>query len=121
MNDEIAGIIFMAIRELPGRVGVEQAAKLLGFNADDMTILMGEPRLELKPLGNPAPNAPKYFSTVQLIRFASNPDWLDKASNAIRRHHLAKRKASNRPSGGIMSGNDPGKNLQRKLQQTTAE
>jgi hypothetical protein len=92
MNDEMFTMLSMSLRQLPARINVEQVEKLLGFTHDDITILMAEPKLELKPLGSPAPNAPKYFATVQILNLANKPDWLDRASNAIRRHHLQKRK-----------------------------
>jgi hypothetical protein len=47
---------------LPARLNVEQAATLLGFRVLEIPILL-KARL-LKPLGDPAPNGRKYFSTA---------------------------------------------------------
>lgn len=91
MNDENIILESMAIRQLPGRVNAEQAAKVLGFTLDDLTILMGDTRLNFTPLGKPAPNAPKFFAAAKVLRWAGDADWLDKATNTIRKHHLDKR------------------------------
>jgi hypothetical protein len=48
-------------------------AKLLGFAEHDVPILMAAKRLI--PLGYPAPNAPKWFAAVEILRLATNPDW----------------------------------------------
>ncbi len=45
---------------LPARLSVEDAV-LLGFASHDITILMREELL--KPLGRPAPKAPKWFAS----------------------------------------------------------
>lgn len=107
MNENQAIILSMAMRQLPGRVKVEDASKLLGFTDDDFTILMGDQRLKLKPLGNPARNAPKMFAATRLLELAANPDWLDQASNAVRRHHQKKRlSASTHASRKSLAAND---------------
>lgn len=92
MREELFTMLAMALRQQPARIDVEHLTKLLGFSDDDITILMADTKLDLKPLGNPAKNAPKYFATAHILKLANNPEWLDKASNAIRRHHLQKRK-----------------------------
>lgn len=65
----------------PARVDASPAAKLLGVNEHDIPTLV-RARL-LKPLGNPMPCAPKYFATCELVKFANDPQWLDKATRAI--------------------------------------
>ena len=65
----------------PARVDAARAAKYLGVNAHDIPTLC-RARL-LKPLGSPAPSAPKYFATCELIRLANDVAWLDKATRAI--------------------------------------
>jgi hypothetical protein len=37
----------------------------------------------LKPLGNPPPNAVKYFATALVLESTSDPAWLAKVTNAI--------------------------------------
>lgn len=46
---------------------------------------------KLTPLGDPATNAPKWFAAVEMIRFASDQDWLHKATKEITRHWRNKR------------------------------
>ncbi len=75
--------------KLPARVGVEQAAKVLGFAEHDVPILVAEKLL--KPLGHPVANAPKYFSSAELIAFAVDRVWLDKATEKISQHWRRKR------------------------------
>jgi hypothetical protein len=38
---------------------------------------------KLTPLGDPAPNAPKWFAAVEMIRLAADEDWLHKATKEI--------------------------------------
>lgn len=91
---------------------------MLAFSLDDLTILLGDPKVDFKPLGNAAQNAPKIFSTAYILRLAANPAWLDKASEAIRKHHLRKRK---RYGSVVRQAESLQRNLQRNLQQTTLE
>ena len=69
----------------PGVSGARQdvtgTAKILGVREHDIAPLV-RARL-LKPLGNPSPNAPRYFATCELIRLANDVQWLDKATRAI--------------------------------------
>ena len=51
-----------AARSLPARLDVAQTSKLLGFGEQDIQILMSAGKLT--PLGDPAPNAPKWFAAV---------------------------------------------------------
>ena len=37
----------------------------------------------LKPLGKPAPNARKWFATVEIERMSVDPEWLDKAIRIV--------------------------------------
>ena len=69
---------------LPARVNVEQAAGLLGFKPQEIPMLVAG-RL-LKPLGNPAPNAPKFFSAWLLEELYKDIKWLDRATVAVSRH-----------------------------------
>jgi hypothetical protein len=63
------------------RLSTEEAAKLLGFPAHDIPVLV-QAKL-LKPLGSPAPNAPKYFAKCEVQALANDPAWLDKATRAV--------------------------------------
>jgi len=59
-----------AARHLPARLDVSAAAKLLGFAEHDIQILKAAGKLT--PLGDPAPNAPKWFAAVEMIRLAAD-------------------------------------------------
>jgi hypothetical protein len=78
-----------AARNLPARLDVTSTAKLLGFAEHDIQILMGAGKLE--PLGDPAPNAPKWFAAVELIRLAADREWLSKATKEVSRYWRHKR------------------------------
>jgi hypothetical protein len=78
-----------AARNLPARLDVTATAKLLGFAEHDIQILMGAGKLE--PLGDPAPNAPKWFAAVELIRLAADREWLSKATREVSKYWRHKR------------------------------
>jgi hypothetical protein len=78
-----------ATRNLPARLDVASSAKLLGFAEHDIQILMAVGKL--RPLGDPAPNAPKWFASIELVRLASDQDWLHKATKEISKHWRQKR------------------------------
>jgi hypothetical protein len=46
---------------------------------------------KLTPLGDPAPNAPKWFAAVEMIRLATDQDWLHKATKEISKYWRHKR------------------------------
>ena len=78
-----------AARNLPARLDVTETAKLLGFAVHDMQILMAVGKLT--PLVDPAPNAPKWFSAVEIIRLAGDQDWLHKATKELSKFWHTKR------------------------------
>jgi hypothetical protein len=82
--------IFLTLPVKPARSTKLQAAWILQFSEDDITILMAE-RL-LKPLGHPAKTAPKFFATIELLRLKDDPSWLSRATDAIRRYWEEKNK-----------------------------
>jgi hypothetical protein len=75
-------------RRLPGRLNTSETALLLGVQEHDISVLVAA-RLIL-PLGKPAPNAPKYFASVEVAANAENPEWLAQATRALARHWLTK-------------------------------
>ena len=91
MTDEVtqATLATWAARSLPARLDVVQTSKLLGFAEHDIQILMAVGKLT--PLGEPAPNAPKWFAAVEMIRLATDEDWLHKATKEIAKHWRNKR------------------------------
>ena len=76
--------ITLPVPEL-GRIDVRQAARITGFAETDMPVLI-RGRL-LRPLGNPGPTAPRFFSAVEVRELAASRDWLDKAQRAVSQHN----------------------------------
>ncbi len=93
-----AAMATWAARNLPARLDVGATAKLLGFAEHDIQILMAVGKLT--PLGDPAPNAPKWFAAIEVIRLATDPDWLHKATKEIAKYWRNKRERS----GNFTSG-----------------
>ena len=91
MTDEMlqATLPVWAARNLPARLDVGATAKLLGFAEHDIQILMAVGKLT--PLGDPAPNAPKWFAAVEIVHLASDVDWLHKATREISKYWRNKR------------------------------
>lgn len=75
-------------RRLPGRLNTSETALLLGFQEHDIGPLVAA-RL-LLPLGKPAPNAPKYFATVDITARAEDRDWLSDATKVVAKYWLRK-------------------------------
>jgi hypothetical protein len=78
-----------AARNLPARLDASATARLLGFAEHDVQILMGAGKLV--PLGDPAPNAPKWFAAVEMVRLAADREWLSKATREVSRYWRRKR------------------------------
>lgn len=74
----------LEMRRLPGRLNAAVSAVLLGFESQDIPILVG--RGMLKPLGKPAPNSTKYFSAESILRLMRDEAWLDRATVAVGKH-----------------------------------
>ena len=109
MNDESMreAMATWAARDLPARLDVAETSKLLGFAEHDIQILMAVGKLT--PLGDPAPNAPKWFAAVEMIRLATDEDWLHKATKEISkywRHKRERRSDSFRP-GKVTPNSSP--------------
>src|SRR5258708_35746014 len=74
----------LALARFPARLNADQAAPILGFAQHDIPVLV-KAKL-LKPLGNPAPNAVKYFSALEIESCAQNQAWLERASPTTYQH-----------------------------------
>src|SRR2546425_11377065 len=72
----------------PARLDAHDTAVALGFTDHDIPVLV-KAKL-LKPLGNPAPNSPKWFSTIEIVALAQDRSWLDKATKAVANHWKGK-------------------------------
>lgn len=87
-----------AARNLPARLDVAATARLLGFAEHDIPILMAVRKLT--PLGDPAPNAPKWFAAVEMVRLATDEDWLHKATKEVAKYWRNKRERKHFPPTG---------------------
>lgn len=87
----------------PARLTVEQTAWILNCQPHDIPVLVSE-RL-LRPLGNPAPNAHKYFCTREILELSADRSWLAKLTNTLASHWRTKneKKRSGLPSTGTSS------------------
>src|SRR5437016_6275995 len=85
------------VLRLPARLDVRQTAMLLGVQADEIQILMRAKLLN--PLGEPAQNGHKFFSSSDIEALGRDRAWLDKASKTITRHSRSKRRHLRVPSG----------------------
>lgn len=72
---------FLSLATPPARLGIEQTAWYLGFNAHDISVLVSAGLL--KPLGRPASSGSKFFATVDLQNLRNDVRWLAKASDAV--------------------------------------
>jgi len=84
-----AAVAAWAARGLPARLDAASTASLLGFAEHDIQVLLRGGKLIA--LGDPAPNAPKWFAAIELIRLAADKDWLSRASREVNRYWRHKR------------------------------
>lgn len=87
--------VFLSLLHLPARLTAWMVAALLGLEEQHIPILV-KARL-LRPLGNPPPNAAKYFARDYVLALATDEKWLARASDALvdhwaRRNHNKERK-----------------------------
>ncbi len=89
--------------QLPARLTAEQAAWVLNCQSHDVPILVAS-RL-LKPLGNPAPNGIKFFSTAEVLELAKDRSWLAKITNTVNQHwHRKNGRKKNVGLNGLQDG-----------------
>ena len=79
---------FLSFVTPPARLGINEAAWLLGFNEHDISVLVSGGLL--KPLGRPTATGSKYFAAVELQSLRMDTRWLAKASDAIVNHWRSK-------------------------------
>jgi hypothetical protein len=100
MNDEQHRLLSL-VGQPPARLTAEEAACMLGFQVHDLAVLMATKLL--KPLGQPAQNAPKYFAMKTVLELSRNEHWLHKATLAVARHWQGKN--ARRSPGGMDTDN----------------
>jgi hypothetical protein len=74
----------LEVRRLPARLDPDYTARLLGFAAHDIPVLV-QAKL-LQPLGKPQQNAVKYFAATAIEQLASDQSWLHSATKAVSQH-----------------------------------
>jgi hypothetical protein len=85
---------------VPARLNTTETAVLLGFQEHDITPLVAAKLLT--PLGKPAPNAPKYFASVDVLECAQNRTWLEQATKTLARHWRKKNDAKRESRLGLV-------------------
>ena len=78
----------MNCRRLPARLSTGEASAILGFQEHDIAPLIAAKLLN--PLGKPAPNAPKYFASVDILAAAQDREWLSQATKALSKYWQGK-------------------------------
>jgi len=78
----------MNCRRLPARLSTGEASAILGFQEHDIAPLIVAKLLN--PLGKPAPNAPKYFASVDILAAAQDREWLSQATRALSKYWQGK-------------------------------
>lgn len=91
---ELVTLNVESLKWLPARLHAEEVAFLLGFEPSDIGVLISKKLL--KPLGKPAPNAPKYFARFEIEALARSRDWLNRATLAMSKYWQTK---NNRKTG----------------------
>ena len=81
--NSLRAFLCTAVR-LPARLTVTETSILLGFSEHDIRVLVAASLL--KPLGDPAKNAPKYFAAAQVQECAADIAWLSKATKTVAKH-----------------------------------
>jgi hypothetical protein len=69
----------------PLRLSMQQTADLINIRDKDGIRVLVDHRM-LAPLGSPPAGAPLWFSTAQVLSFANDVRWLDKATRILREH-----------------------------------
>ena len=77
---------FLNLMRLPGSISAEQAAILFGIPTACIPVLVS--KSFIKPLGRTiAPNAPRRFSSVDIVKLASDPKQMDRMQNILTTHN----------------------------------
>jgi len=72
---------FLTLAIPPARLSITETAWFLGFNEQDITVLVSAGLL--KPLGHPPQSGSKYFAAADLQTLRDDTRWLAKALDAI--------------------------------------
>lgn len=83
------------LRRLPAMLNVQQTAVLLGLAEHDIPILVSGGLL--LPLGDPPPNAVKFFAAIQVLELAGELSRLCKIRNMVYEYWRGKNAAKAKP------------------------
>lgn len=86
-------------RRLPGRLNSEQVAAVLGLGPHDIPVLAMAKLL--KPLGNPAANAVKYYASAEIEARAQDQEWLHRATKVIYAYWAGQNKKRREKNGAL--------------------
>lgn len=83
------------LRRLPAMLNTAQTVVLLGLAEHDIPVLVRTGLL--KPLGNPPPNAVKYFCTAQVLELAGESAVLNKIRSTVYQYWRGKNADNAKP------------------------
>jgi hypothetical protein len=113
MNADKLG--FFTYRVLPARLTVVEAGWLLGFGPKDITVLVSQGLL--KPVGQPTPNATKYFCSVEVEALRTDAKWINRASALLYRYWRTINAQRDCDDVALTKGADPQKGISKSRNQ----
>jgi hypothetical protein len=81
------------VGKFPARVDFEDAGKILGFNVDEVRILVSHGALV--PIAKPKQNAHKFFALTEIAEKFLDKKWLSKSTEIIYKHWNNKNESKN--------------------------
>ncbi len=72
------------IGKYPARINYKETGCILGFNEDEIRILVQHGAL--KPIAKPRQNAHKFFALVEVVEKFLDKNWLSKSTDTIYKH-----------------------------------
>jgi len=99
LNSSQEILSLMNCRRLPARLSTGEAAAILGFQEHDIAPLIAVKLL--MPLGKPAPNAPKYFASVDILAATQDREWLSQATRALAKYWQGKNQRKKTTRSGM--------------------
>ncbi len=101
MKNQIEDTYFSKLADkYPARIDYNQAGKILGFNEDEIKILVHNNHL--KPIGKPRQNARKFFTLIETGAKMFDPDWIHRATGAVYKHWNEKNLKKSTPNSELI-------------------
>jgi hypothetical protein len=75
---------FLNLKHMPQRLSAVEVAGVLGLTPHEIPILVSKGLL--KPLGHPAPNAPKEFLRSAIVDLERDEKWHGKATDVLQQY-----------------------------------